>query len=120
MINPADVINWNPNRYYPSDFEKRYAHLEVVAGVDDLDACYSFEYVGVFYDPNAGAYMVGSTSGCSCPSPWDEDVSEMDGYLNRDEAIARFRHVLDESYAKWGTGHVMDAVNAVKNHKAVK
>ena len=118
MINPADVIDWNPNSYCPSGFEKRYAHLEVVAGVEDLDACYSFEYVGVFYDPNAGAYMVGSTSGCSCPSPWDDDVSEMSRYLNRDEAISRFRHVLDESYAKWGTGHVMDAVNAVKNHKA--
>ena len=120
MINPADVIDWNPNGYCPSGFEKRYAHLEVVAGVEDLDACYSFEYVGVFYDPNAGAYMVGSTSGCSCPSPWDDVVSEMSGYLNRDEAIARFRYVLDESYAKWGTGHVMDAVNAVKNHEAVK
>ena len=120
MINPADVINWNPDEEYGGAFAKRYAHLEVVAGVEDLDACYSFDYVGVFYDPNAGAYMVGSTSGCSCPIPWDEDISEMSGYLNRDEAIARFRYVLDESYAKWGTGHVMDAVNAVKNHKAVK
>lgn len=120
MINPADVINWNPDEEYGGEFEKRYAHLEVVAGVEDLDACYSFEYVGVFYDPNADSYMVGSTSGCSCPSPWDDYVSEMGGYLDRDEAIARFRHVLDESCAKWGTGHVMDAVNAVKNHKAVK
>ena len=48
MINPADVIDWHPNSYYPSGFEKRYAHLEDVARVEDLDARYSFEYVGEF------------------------------------------------------------------------
>lgn len=117
MSNPADIINWSPDAYYPSDFLKRYAHLEVVAGVEDLDACYSFDYVGVFYDKNADAYMVGHTSGCSCPSPWDEVVSQMSGYLNREQALGEFRRALDAAYAKWGAGHVIDAVNAIREHK---
>lgn len=117
MSNAKETIDWHPNSYYPSDFEKRYAHLEVVAGVEDLDACYSFAYVGVFYDPKANAYLVGTTSGCSCPSPWEDDTSEMSEYLSKSEVVSKFRSELDSQHGRWGTGHVLDAVKAINGHR---
>ena len=118
MSNAKETINWHPDSYFEGEFLERYKHLEVVAGVEDLDASYSFSYIGVFYDPKANAYLVGTTSGCSCPSPWEDDISEMSYYLSKSEVVSEFRRELDSRYGRWGSGHVLDAVNAINEHRA--
>ena len=113
-----NVIDWNPGTDYDSQFTKRYAHLELITGVEELDASYSFDYVGIFYDPIADGYMVGTTSGCSCPSPWDDQISEMSPYMGKDAAVKEFRRTLDANgYRRWGAGHVLDAVDALRRHE---
>ena len=117
MSNAKETIDWYLRSYSAGEFLERYKHLEVVAGVEDLDASYSFSYVGVFYDPKADAYLVGTTSGCSCPSPWEDDTSEMSEYLSKSEVTSKFRRTLDSQYGRWGAGHVIDAVNAINAHR---
>ena len=117
MSSVKETIDWYLHSYSAGEFLERYKHLEVVAGVEDLDASYSFSYVGVFYDPKADAYLVGTTSGCSCPSPWEDDTSEMSEYLSKSEVVSKFRRALDSQYGRWGAGHVLDAVNAINAHR---
>ena len=117
MSNAKETINWHPDSYFEGEFLERYKHLEVVAGVEDLDADYSFSYVGVFYDPKANSYLVGTTIGCSCPMPWEDYTAEMSEYLSRNEVVSKFRRTLDSQHGRWGAGHVIDAVNAINAHR---
>lgn len=34
---------------------------------------YEFDLFGVFYNPDTREYWTGEDSGCSCPSPWDDN-----------------------------------------------
>ena len=52
--------------------------LEVVGEVDCSDGAYQFDLFVVWYDPKQDDYFWGADSGCSCPTPFeDEDLSTL-------------------------------------------
>lgn len=69
------------NIYYnPGDFG-----LEVVGDIEWRDCYYEFDFTAVWKE-SRGKYWVGSDSGCSCPSPFEDitDINELDGPYNKD------------------------------------
>lgn len=73
---------------------ERYG-LKLVAEIDvDYDQ-WSFDIVGVFYDPVSGGFYAGADSGCSCPMPWDVPLSRLEGPMSQAEAASRI------SEARW-------------------
>lgn len=46
--------------------------LEMIDEVNDANADYSFDMVVVWRDVNTGIYFYDRDSGCSCPSPFED------------------------------------------------
>ena len=76
MTTIAERIDWN--REYRSDYNLavRYHYWKPIAGFTQ-DRAYEFDIVAAFWDPLEKVIKVGRTSGCSCPTPWDEDHTEI-------------------------------------------
>lgn len=61
----------NSNIYYqPTKF-----NLKMVGDIQWGEAWYNFDITAVWYHEDAGKFYVGSDSGCSCPSPFEDIIS---------------------------------------------
>ena len=71
-------IYYNPKAY----------GLEVVGEVDSSDGNYQFNLFVVWHDPRQHDYVWGEDSGCSCPSPFEnEDLGTLCRGSARDALI---------------------------------
>lgn len=121
-INPDHAADW---RIYDMDLvdgdnlQKRYPQWHPIAAINQ-DRSYEFDIVAVFYDPLGDCYYAARTSGCSCPSPWDENQTEVKGPLfTPRDAIRAFRDLAKDadSYTDhYKASETIDAVGAILNH----
>lgn len=59
--------------YYEWPKEGQPRQFQVLACIDDPNSCYSFDYFFVFQHVPSGRVFYGQDSGCSCPSPFEND-----------------------------------------------
>lgn len=122
MSDLPDVIAWTPDLDWNTNLSTRYHYWEPIAGLSQ-DRTYEFDIVAVFWDPLGKCYKVGRTSGCSCPSPWDEAQTEIKTARTPSEAITYLTEFVDKSneYAGYGDQYTaakfLDAVDTIRNHK---
>jgi hypothetical protein len=59
-----------------SDWREIPEDLKVttISEIDDPDSCYSFDYFWTFQHNASGRVFYGQDSGCSCPSPFENDT----------------------------------------------
>ena len=91
------------NIYYsPEDFG-----LEVIGTIEWSEPDYSFDMT-VVWRAKRGQYWIGSDSGCSCPSPFEDirDVNELDGPYLKADAVRRLKYMVNErSDDTWRYGY---------------
>lgn len=74
--------------------------LTQVAEIDLSEPDYSFDLLGIWKDANGGYYL-GTDSGCSCPSPWENHTrDDLTGPLTADQAREEARSLKQFSYQK--------------------
>lgn len=119
MSDLLDVIAWTPELEWHSNLSTRYHYWEPIAGLAQ-DRSYEFDIVAVFWDPLGGCYQVGHTSGCSCPSPWDEGQTEIKTARTPREAITYLTEFIDNAngYGEaYSAAKFLNAVDTIRNHK---
>lgn len=119
MTDLTDVIAWDPELERHSNLSTRYHYWEPIAGLAQ-DRSYEFDIVAVFWDPLGKCYQVGRTSGCSCPSPWDEAQTEIKTARTPREAITYLTEFIDNAngYGEaYSAAKFLDAVDTIRNHK---
>lgn len=85
-------MSYDNNPYYnPENWD-----LTTIAEFDKSDGCYQFDLV-VIWQTNEGYLLIGTDSGCSCPSPFEdvEHVSELT-HVNPDNPAADIRNAVGE------------------------
>lgn len=123
MTNPAKIAEWEPNddewgNY--NNLQTRYPYWQPIAAINQ-DRCYEFDIVAAFYDPQGDCYYAARTSGCSCPSPWDEDQTDVKGPMSsRRECLQAFRQLAEQGdkyidYA-YPASQAIDATQNILNH----
>ena len=50
-------------------------NFEMVGEVELRFASYEFDLFGIFFDQDQKVYFTGNDSGCSCPSPWEDNFN---------------------------------------------
>lgn len=75
MTTIAERIDWHDWKT-GDNLATRYHYWKPIAGFAQ-DRAYEFDIVAAFWDPLEKVIKVGHTSGCSCPTPWDEDHTEI-------------------------------------------
>lgn len=81
------------NIYYsPEDFG-----LEVVGTIEWSEPNWDFDMT-VVWRAKRGQYWIGSDSGCSCPSPFEDihDVNELDGPYLKAEMVRRLKYMVND------------------------
>lgn len=88
------------NVYYnPQDFG-----LEIVGEFEFSEPNWSFDTL-VVWKEKRGRYWIGTDSGCSCPSPFEDitDVNDLDGPYTKDGLRKRLDFIVDErADDRWG------------------
>lgn len=118
MTDLTEVIAWTPDLEW-TNLSTRYHYWEPIAGLAQ-DRSYEFDIVAVFWDPLGKCYKVGRTSGCSCPSPWDEAQTEIKIARTPREAITYLTEFIDNAngYGEaYSAAKFLDAVDTIRNHK---
>ena len=99
MTNPAKIAEWEPydDKWRSGkNLQVRYSYWQPIAAINQ-DRIYAFDIVAAFYDPQGDCYYAARTSGCSCPSPWDEDETEVKGPMSsRRECLRAFRQLAEQ------------------------
>lgn len=95
-------MSYDSNLYYnPEDHG-----LEIVSSVDVGDS-YEFDMTVIFRDVETGALMIGSDSGCSCPTPFEDQTRDnLTPIKGKVDAIDYVR----DSYG-WDDGPIADLVS---------
>lgn len=103
----------HPNGGKNDPLVKRRNEIEIIGGVQDADASYSYDdYALCELD---GKFYLFSTSGCSCPSPsetWQVDI----GPATLDEIKA---HVLSDNIDSWAVKKKQQAEFIALIHEAM-
>lgn len=86
MTTIAERIDWHTDWRDGDNLAVRYHYWQPIAGFA-YDYTYQFDIVAVFWDPLEKVFKVGHTSGCSCPSPWDEAQTEIKTTQSAREAL---------------------------------
>lgn len=89
MTSYYDVLDGAPGENFQG------TGLTFITEFDRDEPNYSFDLVGIFYDPTDQKFRVEFDSGCSCPSPW-EDYRSRENFgqpLGAGEAIQKIRQV---------------------------
>ena len=84
------------NVYYnPQDFG-----LEIVGSFDFAEEDYSFDMC-VVWKETRGKYWIGTDSGCSCPSPFEDvrDMNDLDGPYNKAGLKTRLEWIVKDRTA---------------------
>lgn len=129
MTNPVEIADWEPRPTIDeweeeweiaTNLQHRYPHWQPIAAINQ-DRCYEFDIVAAFYDPQSGCYYAARTNGCSCPSPWDEEQTEVKGPMSsRHECLQAFRQLAEQGdeyidYA-YPASQAIDATQNILNH----
>lgn len=111
MTTIAERIDWYDWKT-GDNLATRYHYWKPIAGFAQ-DRAYEFDIVAVFWDPLEKVFKVGHTSGCSCPTPWDEDRTEIKTAATAREAL-RFmaQFAKDEGYP---ASQIMEATLALRD-----
>lgn len=121
-----DRISWHDSddSYYgPEDYPEalwnRYPNFKVLGGFVDVNAFYSFDIVALFWDKEGRCYYVGNTSGCSCPSPWDDSgyggTTELYGPFFEGAARKKLAELFAHSeFVTYSTDEYMETQRALK------
>lgn len=84
------------NIYYsPEDFG-----LQIVGSFDFAEEDYSFDMCVVWKEAR-GKYWIGTDSGCSCPSPFEDvrDMNDLDGPYNKAGLKTRLEWIVTDRTA---------------------
>lgn len=125
MTNPAKIANWE-HRPEPDEWDRldnlqtRYPYWQPIAAINQ-DRIYEFDIVAAFYDPKGDCYYAARTSGCSCPSPWDDDATEVKGPMrSRRECLQAFRQLAEQGdeyiSSAYPASQAIDATQNILNH----
>lgn len=122
MTNPAKIAEWEPNNGWSNgnNLQTRYPYWQPIAALNQYRP-YEFDIVTAFYDPQGDCYYAARTTGCSCPSPWDADQTEVKGPMgSRRECLQAFRQ-LAEKYGEYfdyayPESQAIDATQNILNH----
>lgn len=84
--------SYDENIYYSPE---KYG-LSIVGTIDLSEPDYSFDML-VVWKSEQGQFWVGTDSGCSCPSPFEEinDVNELDGPYERGGLKSRLGFIIE-------------------------
>lgn len=82
--------------YNPEDFG-----LTLVAEMNLSEPCYSFDLLAAWKNA-AGEYFIGTDSGCSCPTPFENynGLADLTGPLTYEEVVLEAAALVDTSYEK--------------------
>lgn len=122
MSDLCDVIEWRPDLESYGNLSTRYHYWVPIAGLSQ-NRSYEFDIVAVFWDPLGKCYKVGRTSGCSCPSPWDEMQTEIKTARTPWEAVTYLTEFVDKGNDDAGYGNqytaakFLDAVDTIRTYK---
>lgn len=119
MSELCDVIEWRPEIEWSTTLANRYHYWEPIAGLAQ-NLSYAFDIVAVFWDPLGKCYKVGRTSGCSCPSPWEEAQTEIKTARTPREAITYLTEFIDNANGygeSYSAAKFLDSVDTIRNHK---
>lgn len=67
-----------------------FAEMTRVVELELRRESYEFDLFGVFFDPETKEYWTGRDSGCSCPSPWEDNftpAADLSGPFTFTEAL---------------------------------
>lgn len=81
----------------------------MVGEVEMAFEAYEFHLFGVFYDEAQRKYFTGTDSGCSCPSPWEDNfnpATDLKGPFNFSEALRELDRLTMEGSP---SGRLVDA-----------
>src|SRR5690242_19010016 len=108
-------MSYDTNPYY---FPERHG-LTIVGKVDLSEPDYSFDYLVCWRD-TIGNFYLGTDSGCSCPSPFEDynGVADMTGPLSRAQAIAESRSIYENSRDVFTYDYETDEYNRQIAHPA--
>lgn len=101
------------NLYYSPE---KYG-LEVVGTIEWSEPNYDFDMT-VLWRAKRGQYWIGSDSGCSCPSPFEDiyDVNELDGPYLKADAVRRLKYMIKErkdSYYGYGQAELLRQLSVI-------
>lgn len=88
-------MSWNNNIYYnPEKFG-----LSIVGEIEFDEPNYSFDF-GVVWKTKNNKFYYGHDSGCSCPTPFeDEGIDDLEGPFDKAEIIAFLTELQPYEYA---------------------
>lgn len=112
MTTIAERIDWHTDWRDGDNLAVRYHYWQPIAGFAQ-DRAYEFDIVAVFWDPLEKVFKVGRTTGCSCPTPWDEDRTEIKTAQTVREALTLMAQFAEHD--GYPTAQIMEATLTLRD-----